>query len=100
VLCYNFFYGKCRYITSDCDAVAVMFEDHKYAKAPEDAVADVIKAGQFVAWCKGKTHVQPVCIRNLMLVLEALSLPNLTGINMTYYCEYLHFQALMLINSR
>jgi hypothetical protein len=48
----------------------------------------------------GKTHVQPVCIRNLMLVLEALSLPNLTGINMTYYCEYLHFQALMLINSR
>jgi hypothetical protein len=28
-----------------------MFEDHKYAKAPEDAVADVIKAGQFVAWC-------------------------------------------------
>nr|XP_023904908.1 probable beta-D-xylosidase 6 [Quercus suber]POE44902.1 putative beta-d-xylosidase 6 [Quercus suber] len=33
------------YITSDCDAVAVIYEDHKYAKAPEDAVADVIKAG-------------------------------------------------------
>jgi hypothetical protein len=55
VLCYKlfififYFYGKCRYITSDCDAVAVIFEDHKYAKAPEDAVADVIKAGQFVA---------------------------------------------------
>ncbi|KAL7262437.1 hypothetical protein ACSBR1_000752 [Camellia fascicularis] len=33
------------YITSDCDAVAVIYEYQRYSKAPEDAVADVIKAG-------------------------------------------------------
>ena len=51
LVCNNLFEGKCRYITSDCDAVAVIYEEHKYAKAPEDAVADVIKAGKVVvAW--------------------------------------------------
>lgn len=35
----------CRYVTSDCDAVAIIYEDQKYAKSPEDAVADVLKAG-------------------------------------------------------
>lgn len=38
-----------RYITSDCDAVAVMHENQMYAKTPEDAAADVLKAGT-VAW--------------------------------------------------
>ncbi|KAG8632970.1 probable beta-D-xylosidase 7 [Manihot esculenta] len=33
------------YITSDCDAVAVMHENQMYAKTPEDAAADVLKAG-------------------------------------------------------
>ncbi|XP_058080993.1 probable beta-D-xylosidase 6 isoform X2 [Magnolia sinica] len=33
------------YITSDCDAVAIIYEDQKYASSPEDAVADVLKAG-------------------------------------------------------
>ncbi|MED6131849.1 hypothetical protein PIB30_013579 [Stylosanthes scabra] len=33
------------YITSDCDAVATVYEYHKYAKSPEDAVADVLRAG-------------------------------------------------------
>ncbi|PKU69030.1 probable beta-D-xylosidase 6 [Dendrobium catenatum] len=33
------------YVTSDCDAVAIIFEDQKYASSPEDAVADVLKAG-------------------------------------------------------
>ncbi|ERN11975.1 probable beta-D-xylosidase 6 [Amborella trichopoda] len=33
------------YITSDCDAVAVIYEDQRYAPSPEDAVADVLKAG-------------------------------------------------------
>ncbi|XP_020584048.1 probable beta-D-xylosidase 6 [Phalaenopsis equestris] len=33
------------YVTSDCDAVAIIFEDQKYAPSPEDAVADVLKAG-------------------------------------------------------
>uniref|UniRef100_A0A7N0UM96 Fibronectin type III-like domain-containing protein n=1 Tax=Kalanchoe fedtschenkoi TaxID=63787 RepID=A0A7N0UM96_KALFE len=33
------------YITADCDAVAVIYESHKYAKTPEDAAADALKAG-------------------------------------------------------
>ncbi|MFQ6628627.1 hypothetical protein Gotur_006609 [Gossypium turneri] len=36
------------YITSDCDAVAIIHEDQGYAKLPEDAVADVLKAGMDV----------------------------------------------------
>ncbi|KAG5250953.1 beta-D-xylosidase [Salix suchowensis] len=35
------FYG---YITSDCDAVSIIHDDQGYAKSPEDAVADVLKA--------------------------------------------------------
>ncbi|XP_015890541.3 probable beta-D-xylosidase 6 [Ziziphus jujuba] len=33
------------YITSDCDAVATVFEYQNYTKTPEDAVADALKAG-------------------------------------------------------
>ncbi|KAK2374029.1 putative beta-D-xylosidase [Trifolium repens] len=33
------------YITTDCDAVATVYEYQHYAKSPEDAVADVLKAG-------------------------------------------------------
>lgn len=33
------------YITSDCDAVATVYEYQKYAKSEEDAIADVLKAG-------------------------------------------------------
>ncbi|XAR62177.1 Non-reducing end alpha-L-arabinofuranosidase [Bertholletia excelsa] len=36
------------YITSDCDAVAIIHDDQKIAKAPEDAVAWVLKAGMDV----------------------------------------------------
>ncbi|KAF5746812.1 Glycosyl hydrolase family protein isoform 3 [Tripterygium wilfordii] len=36
------------YITSDCDAVSIIYEDQHYAKSPEDAVADVLKAGMDV----------------------------------------------------
>ncbi|TYH27733.1 hypothetical protein ES288_A02G091400v1 [Gossypium darwinii] len=36
------------YITSDCDAVAIIHEDQGYGKLPEDAVADVLKAGMDV----------------------------------------------------
>ncbi|XP_056167228.1 probable beta-D-xylosidase 7 [Syzygium oleosum] len=36
------------YITSDCDAVAIIYESQGYAKTPEDAVADVLKAGMDV----------------------------------------------------
>lgn len=34
-----------RYITSDCDAVSIIHDDQGYAKSPEDAVVDVLKAG-------------------------------------------------------
>ncbi|CAM9002512.1 unnamed protein product [Rhodiola kirilowii] len=36
------------YITSDCDAVAIIHEAQGYAKTPEDAVVDVLKAGMDV----------------------------------------------------
>ncbi|GFQ04441.1 probable beta-d-xylosidase 7 [Phtheirospermum japonicum] len=36
------------YIVSDCDAVAIIHEQQGYAKEPEDAVADVLKAGMDV----------------------------------------------------
>lgn len=37
--------GVIRYITSDCDAVSIIYDVQKYAKKPEDAVVDVLKAG-------------------------------------------------------
>ncbi|XP_018849659.1 probable beta-D-xylosidase 7 [Juglans regia] len=36
------------YITSDCDAVSIIYENQGYAKTPEDAVVDVLKAGMDV----------------------------------------------------
>ncbi|KAL6962665.1 putative beta-D-xylosidase 7 [Sarracenia purpurea var. burkii] len=36
------------YITSDCDAVSIIYENQGYAKSPEDAVVDVLKAGMDV----------------------------------------------------
>ncbi|XP_057949592.1 probable beta-D-xylosidase 6 [Malania oleifera] len=33
------------YITSDCDAVATIYEYQKFVKTPEDAVSDALKAG-------------------------------------------------------
>ncbi|KAH6803638.1 Glycosyl hydrolase family protein [Perilla frutescens var. frutescens] len=33
------------YITSDCDAVATIYEDQNYTKTPEDAVAAALRAG-------------------------------------------------------
>ncbi|WCJ44513.1 beta-xylosidase 1 [Euphorbia peplus] len=36
------------YITSDCDAVSIIYDTQGYAKTPEDAVADVLKAGMDV----------------------------------------------------
>lgn len=34
-----------RYITSDCEAVAIIHDRQGYAKTAEDAIADVLKAG-------------------------------------------------------
>ncbi|KAK0576183.1 hypothetical protein LWI29_013344 [Acer saccharum] len=36
------------YIASDCDAVSIIYEVQGYAKTPEDAVVDVLKAGMDV----------------------------------------------------
>ncbi|KAL8491379.1 hypothetical protein ACS0TY_023128 [Phlomoides rotata] len=36
------------YIASDCDAVEIIYDQQGYAKEPEDAVADVLKAGMDV----------------------------------------------------
>lgn len=49
MLCFSFI----RYIVSDCDAVASMFENHKYVNSPEDAVALALKAGIFFTLCNG-----------------------------------------------
>lgn len=38
-------WDKHRYITSDCDAVATIYEYQNYTKTPEDAIAGVLKAG-------------------------------------------------------
>ncbi|KAF5786266.1 hypothetical protein HanXRQr2_Chr10g0438781 [Helianthus annuus] len=32
-------------MTSDYDAISTIFDVHKYAKTPKDAVAEVVKAG-------------------------------------------------------
>lgn len=40
--------GNCRYITSDCDAVATIFEYQNFTKTPEDAVALALKAGYII----------------------------------------------------
>lgn len=39
------------YITSDCDAVSLIFEQQKYAKSHEEAVAYVLKAGMLNSRC-------------------------------------------------
>ncbi|KAJ4967201.1 hypothetical protein NE237_019050 [Protea cynaroides] len=36
------------YITSDCDAVSIIHDAQGYAKAPEDAIGDVLRAGMDV----------------------------------------------------
>ncbi|KAJ7296233.1 hypothetical protein O6H91_13G069600 [Diphasiastrum complanatum] len=38
-------WGFIGYIVSDCDAVSLIYDATKYASSPEDAVADVLKAG-------------------------------------------------------
>lgn len=48
-----------RYIASDCDSVALIYGAHGYAKSPEEAVADVLKAGKQI------DLYLPVKIRNI-----------------------------------
>jgi len=37
----------CRYISSDCDSVDVLYNNQHYTKTPEDAAAISIKAGMY-----------------------------------------------------
>lgn len=39
-----------RYIVSDCDAVSLVYDEQGYANSPEEAVADVIKAGMVLVF--------------------------------------------------
>ncbi|KAJ8769353.1 hypothetical protein K2173_002557 [Erythroxylum novogranatense] len=76
------------YITSDCDAVATIFESQNYTKSPEDAVAISLKAGMDIncgtyalrhaqsAVDKGKLQEEDIdrALLNLFLVLLRLGL--------------------------
>ncbi|XP_044952379.1 probable beta-D-xylosidase 7 isoform X1 [Hordeum vulgare subsp. vulgare] len=78
------------YITSDCDAVAIIHDVQGYAKAPEDAVADVLKAGMDVncggyiqthgvsAYQQGKITGEDIdrALRNLFAIRMRLGLFN------------------------
>lgn len=45
-----------RYITSDCDAVADIYEAQNYSKTPEEAVAYALKAGIHAVYKKLETR--------------------------------------------
>ncbi|KAL8514095.1 hypothetical protein ACS0TY_013277 [Phlomoides rotata] len=86
------------YITSDCDAVSLIFETQKYAKSHEEAVADVLKAGMDVncgsylanhtksAVTKGKVSESDVnrALYNLFSVRMRLGLFNGAPSKLTY----------------
>jgi hypothetical protein len=42
---------KIRYIVSDCGAVGIIHDEQGYAKSAEDAVADVLHAGNYLLDC-------------------------------------------------
>ncbi|XP_074380768.1 putative beta-D-xylosidase 7 [Apium graveolens] len=86
------------YITSDCDAVSIIHDAQGYAKEPEDAVADVLKAGMDVncgsylqnhtksAVMKKKLPVSQIdrALRNLFVVRMRLGLFNGNPKNLIY----------------
>ncbi|KAJ0957273.1 hypothetical protein HanPSC8_Chr01g0025291 [Helianthus annuus] len=51
-------------MTSDYDAISIIFDVHKYAKTPKDAVAEVVKAGVYVLFTTfyylGNKNIRPV----------------------------------------
>ncbi|KAF8404563.1 hypothetical protein HHK36_009450 [Tetracentron sinense] len=55
------------YIVSDCDAVSIIHDAEGYAKAPEDAVGDVLKAGivgPFVIFTLLRINILVSCFRS------------------------------------
>ncbi|KAG7020204.1 putative beta-D-xylosidase 7, partial [Cucurbita argyrosperma subsp. argyrosperma] len=72
------------YIVSDCDAVSLVHETHNYAKTPEDAVADVLRAGMDVN-CGSylKEHTESAVEKNVVAVTDIdRALHNLFSIRM------------------
>jgi hypothetical protein len=45
LVCFREEWFFCRYISSDCDSVDVLYNNQHYTKTPEDAAAISIKAG-------------------------------------------------------
>ncbi|CAL5386088.1 unnamed protein product [Camellia sinensis] len=86
------------YITSDCDAVSIMHDNQGYAKSPEDAIVDVLKAGMDVncgsylknytksAVEKKKLAISEIdrALHNLFSVRMRLGLFNGNPINLPY----------------
>lgn len=56
-----------RYITSDCDAVSIIYDEQGYVKEPEDAVADVLKAGTSAFYCYITLYPKFVLLLNKFL---------------------------------
>ncbi|KAG8377374.1 hypothetical protein BUALT_Bualt08G0026400 [Buddleja alternifolia] len=87
------------YIVSDCDSVSLIYDKQKYAKSPEDAVADVLKAGMDVNCGKylanhtksaldmGKVSESDIdrALHNLFTVRMRLGLFNGYPTNLPYY---------------
>lgn len=63
-----------RYITSDCAAVAIIHDRQGYAKTPEDAVADTLKAGIYIL-----THFLCLCHNQVALIIYILPLVKWRG---------------------
>ncbi|KAF5955449.1 hypothetical protein HYC85_008305 [Camellia sinensis] len=86
------------YITSDCDAVSIMHDNQGYAKSPEDAIVDVLKAGMDVNcgsylknYTKSAVEMKKLAIsdidralHNLFSVRMRLGLFNGNPINLPY----------------
>lgn len=70
-----------RYITSDCDAVATVYEYQKYSKTAEDAVADVLKAGPFFYAC---FHLLPLLFKFFFLILVLSCILVSTKVKITF----------------
>lgn len=64
---------KFRYITSDCDAVATIFEYQHFVKTREEAVADALKAGYpFCLLFDSAASLHCICIQLCILAFLIL----------------------------
>jgi len=54
----------CRYISSDCDSVDVLYNNQHYTKTPEDAAAISIKAGTMPNRQRPRSFMLVLCYDN------------------------------------